>query len=51
MPISAYISRLRAKIGNDLLLVPGVTAVVINSCREVLLEVARRACPETDNDA
>ena len=41
MPISAYIKKLRAKIGNDLLLVPGVTAVVINERDEVLLQLRR----------
>lgn len=41
MPISAYIKHIRAKIGNDLLLVPGVTAVVINERGEVLLQLRR----------
>ncbi len=41
MPISPYIKRIRAKIGGDLLLVPGVTAVVINGRDEVLLQLRR----------
>jgi len=41
MPISAYIKKIRAKIGNDLLLVPGVTAVVINERDGVLLQLRR----------
>ena len=41
MPISPYIKNLRAKIGNDLLLVPGVTAVVINERDDVLLQLRR----------
>ena len=41
MPISAYIKGLRAKIGSDLLLMPGVTAVVINTRGEVLLQLRR----------
>ncbi len=41
MPISAYISKIRAKIGHDLLLLPGVTAVVINERDEVLLQLRR----------
>lgn len=41
MPISDYIKNLRAKIGNDLLLLPGVTAVVINERDEVLLQLRR----------
>ncbi len=41
MPISDYIKNLRAKIGQDLLLVPGVTAVVINQRGEVLLQLRR----------
>ena len=41
MPISEYVKRLRAKIGNDLLLLPGVTAVVINATNEVLLQLRR----------
>ncbi len=41
MPISDYIRNIRAKIGNDLLLLPGVTAVVINDRDEVLLQLRR----------
>ena len=41
MPISEYIKNLRAKIGNDLLLLPGVTAVVIKGRDEVLLQLRR----------
>ena len=41
MPISAYIANIRAKIGHDLLLLPGVTAVVINERDEVLLQLRR----------
>lgn len=41
MPISPYIANIRAKIGQDLLLLPGVTAVVINARDEVLLQLRR----------
>ena len=41
MPISAYVAKLRAKIGHDLLLLPGVTAVVINARDDVLLQLRR----------
>ncbi len=41
MPISAYIRNIRAKIGPDLLLLPGVTAVVVNQRDEVLLQLRR----------
>ena len=41
MPISPYIKNLRARIGNDLLLLPGVTAIVINEKDEVLLQLRR----------
>lgn len=41
MPISDYIKKIRAKIGKDLLLVPGVTAVVINDHDEILLQLRR----------
>lgn len=41
MAISDYIKNLRAKIGQDLLLVPGVTAVVINLRGEALLQLRR----------
>ncbi|MCY4465962.1 MAG: NUDIX domain-containing protein [Chloroflexi bacterium] len=38
MPISKYISDIRAKIGNDLLILTGASAVVINERGEVLLQ-------------
>ena len=41
MPISPYIKNIRARIGDDLLLLPGVTAVVINGRDEVLLQLRR----------
>ncbi len=41
MPISEYIRIIRGKIGNDLLLLPGVTAVVINERDEILLQLRR----------
>lgn len=41
MPISQYIKNIRAKIGCDLLLLPGVTAIVINERGEVLLQLRR----------
>ena len=41
MPASEYIKQIRAKIGSDLLLLPGVTAVVINRRAEVLLQLRR----------
>ena len=41
MPISAYIANIRAKIGHDLLLLPGVTAVVVNDRDEILLQLRR----------
>lgn len=40
MPVSPYIARLRTYIGSDLLLLPGVSAVVRNDAGQVLL--ARR---------
>src|SRR5258705_8070403 len=40
MPISDYIKGLREKIGTGLLLVPGVTAIIFNERREVLLHRA-----------
>ena len=43
MPISPYIKNIRARIGHDLLLLPGVTAVVINRHDEVLLQLRRDA--------
>ncbi len=41
MPISEYVKTIRARIGSDLLLLPGVTAVVINQQAEVLLQLRR----------
>ena len=41
MPVSAYIKRIRAKIGHELLLVAGVTALVINARGEILLQLRR----------
>jgi len=38
MPISKYISDIRAKIGNDLLILTGTSAVIISDCGEVLLQ-------------
>ena len=38
MPISDYLRNLRAKIGHDVLLTPGVAAVIINDRGEVLLQ-------------
>ena len=37
MPISNYARRLRAKVGNELLLMPSVTALVFDESRRVLL--------------
>jgi 8-oxo-dGTP diphosphatase len=39
MPISDYISDIRAKIGNDLLILTGTSAVVLNRSNEVLLQL------------
>ena len=41
MPPSEYIKNIRAKIGKDLLLLPGVTAIVINKRGEILLQLRR----------
>ena len=38
MPISEYLRGLRAKVGNDLLFMPGVTAVILNDSNELLLQ-------------
>ncbi|HSE05355.1 MAG TPA: NUDIX domain-containing protein [Methylomirabilota bacterium] len=38
MPISPYMRDLRAKIGHDLLLQPGVVAIIVNPAGEVLLQ-------------
>jgi 8-oxo-dGTP pyrophosphatase MutT (NUDIX family) len=40
VPISDYLKHLRAKIGTDLLLIPGVNAVVFNAAAEILLQRA-----------
>jgi 8-oxo-dGTP pyrophosphatase MutT (NUDIX family) len=37
MPMSPYIRRVRAKVGNELLLMPSVTALVFDEQRRVLL--------------
>jgi ADP-ribose pyrophosphatase YjhB (NUDIX family) len=37
MPTPSFILKLREKIGNDLLLLPGVTGVVLNDAGEILL--------------
>ncbi len=41
MPVSPYVARLRAHIGHDLLLLPGVSAVVRDGAGRILL--ARRS--------
>ena len=41
MPISDYIRNIRAKIGSQLLLLPGVTAIVVSDNGEVLLQLRR----------
>ena len=41
MPIPAYVRDIRAKIGHDLLMMPGVAAIIFNDEGEVLLQ--RRA--------
>ena len=38
MPISDFLRALRGKIGNDLLLLPGVAAVIHNAAGEVLIQ-------------
>ncbi len=38
MPISEYLRNLRAKVGHDMLFMPGVTGIVINNVGEVLLQ-------------
>jgi len=38
MPISPYMRELRAKVGHDMLLQPGVAAVIINAAGQVLLQ-------------
>ncbi len=37
MPVSPYIAKMRAHVGTDLLLLPGVSAVVRNAAGQVLL--------------
>jgi len=37
MPISEYLKNLRRKIGNDLIMMPAVSAIIINDADEVLL--------------
>ena len=39
MPISDFVRQLRQKIGRDLLMLPGVTAIVVNDEGEVLLNL------------
>ncbi len=39
MPISDYVKGIRAKIGNDLLILTGSSAVVVNDRSEVLLQL------------
>ncbi len=41
MPISEYIKNIRAKVGTELLLLPGALAVVSNARGEVLLQLRR----------
>src|SRR5215212_115328 len=40
MPISPFIAALRAKVGNDLLLLPSVSAIILDDRRRVLLQRA-----------
>ena len=40
MPISPYLKSLRSRIGNDLLLLPAVSAVIRNDAGEVLLALS-----------
>lgn len=41
MPISEYLRKLRAKIGNDCIMMPAVSAIVVNARGEVLLHQSR----------
>jgi 8-oxo-dGTP diphosphatase len=41
MSISDYLRNLRARIGHDMVLMPGVAAIVINAAGEILVERAR----------
>jgi 8-oxo-dGTP diphosphatase len=38
MPISPFVHQLRAKVGTDLLLLPGVSAIISNDAGEILLQ-------------
>lgn len=38
MPISEYVRRMREKVGQELLLLPGAAAVIVNDASEVLLQ-------------
>jgi 8-oxo-dGTP pyrophosphatase MutT (NUDIX family) len=38
MPISPFVQQLRSKIGTDLLLLPGVSAIIFNPAGEILLQ-------------
>jgi 8-oxo-dGTP pyrophosphatase MutT (NUDIX family) len=40
MPISHYLANLRSRVGHDLILMPGVNAIVFNDAGEVLLQHA-----------
>jgi 8-oxo-dGTP pyrophosphatase MutT (NUDIX family) len=40
MPISAYLANLRSRVGHDLILMPGVNAIVFNDAGAVLLQHA-----------
>jgi 8-oxo-dGTP diphosphatase len=41
MPISEYLKNLRARIGHDMLLMPSITAIVVNDRGEILLQKSR----------
>jgi len=41
MPMSDYVHNIRAKVGNDLLMMPGASAVIINDKGEILLQHRR----------
>lgn len=38
MPVSKYIRDLRAKVGHDLLMIPGAAAIILNDQGQVLLQ-------------
>ena len=38
MPMSPYIANLRARVGHDLLMSPGVAAIIRSDHREILLQ-------------